>query len=309
LKILEFVAVGVLALLSLTGFLLVGCESGSECEDTVTGNETLNQENVQLQQELESLRSEYEVLSSESEFASRELGELKVTYKSLLEEPLGSDLKNPTWQELKQFLELDETDCQEYITDKFDCEGFTISLRDSAWRRGFRSAYVAIGFGEGNTGHALNAFQTEDKGLVYIDNTEHDAVGYVEVGKIYGTIALDGVKEEFIDTTSEPDEFWESLAYTRYGGNVFDYGYYGTFTQRREFYEQSIDAYNTEVDEYNRAAVAFNQDNNTYSFSQMETWEGKLDSWAKNLEQLSEDLGASKLEPMGIVTSIEVYWN
>jgi len=302
LRALGFVAVGLLALLSVTGFLQLGCESGSECDHTVT-------ENVRLQQELESLRSKYEVLSSESEIASQELEELKVTYQSLLEGSLGSDPKNPTWQELKQFLELDETDCQEYITDKFDCEGFTIGLRDNAWRRGFRSAYIAIGFGEGNTGHALNAFQTEDKGLVYIDNTEHDAVGYLEVGKVYGTIALDGVKEEFINTTGEPDKFWNPLTNTRYSGNLFGYGYYENFIQRRDFYEQSIDAYNAEVDNYNSAVIEFNKDNSTYSLSHMENWEVNLESWASNLEQLSEDLGSSKLEPMDIVTSIEAYWN
>ena len=301
-RALGFVGVGLLALLSLTGVLQLGCESGSECDDTVT-------ENVRLQQELESLRSKYEVLSSESEIASRELGELKVTYQSLLEGPLGSDPKNPTWQELKQFLELDETDCQEYITDKFDCEGFTIGLRDNAWRRGFRSAYIAIGFGAGNKGHALNAFQTEDRGLVYIDNTEHDAVGYLEVGKVYGTIALDGVKEEFINTTGEPDKFWNPLTHTRYSGNLFGYGYYENFIQRRDFYEQSIDAYNAEVDNYNSAVIEFNKDNSTYSLSHMENWEVKLESWASNLEQLSEDLGSSKLEPMDVVTSIEAYWN
>lgn len=84
-RTLEFVAVGVLALLSLTGFLMVGCESGSECEDTVTENETLNQENVQLQQKLESLQSEYESLSSDWDMARQDLEELKADYLSLLE--------------------------------------------------------------------------------------------------------------------------------------------------------------------------------------------------------------------------------
>lgn len=301
----NLVTIGGLAFLFSIGFLLAGCESVSEGENTVTETET----NIQLQQELESLRSEYESLSSDWDIAKQDLEKFKTDYRNLLEGSQKSELRNPTWQELKTFLEVDETDCQDYITDEFDCEGFTIGLRDNAWRRGFRSAYIAIGFGEGNTGHALNAFQTEDKGLIYIDNTNHDAVSYLEFGKVYGTIALDGVKEEFIDTTGEPDEFWGSLFHTRYDGNLFAYEYYDNYAQRREFYEQSIDAYNAEVDEYNSAAVEFNKGDKKYSVSEMETWEGKIDTWAKNLEQLSKDLGSSKLEPMGIVTSVEVYWN
>jgi len=276
LRAYAIVAVVIFALLSLTGFFQLGCELGSDCEDTVSENESLNQENTQLQQELKSLRSDYESLSSDWDKVKQDFDGVKADYQNVLEGSQSSELRNPTWQELKTFLDVDEIDGKEYITDKFDCEGFTIGLRDNAWKRGFRCAYIAIGFGEGNTGHALNAFETQDKGLVYIDNTEHDAVGYLEVGKVYGTIALDGVRVEFIDTTGEPNEFWNDLAYTRYNGDLFGYGYYDNFIQRRDFYEQSIDAYNAEVDNYNSAVIEFNNDNSTYSLSHMENWEVKL---------------------------------
>ena len=77
--------------------------------------------------------------------------------------------------------------------------------RQALGRRGLRLDFE---FGEG---HALNAFNTTDKGLVYVDCTrgfstpiiaeftdsakreerEHDKIAYVVEGKEYGLISID----------------------------------------------------------------------------------------------------------------------
>ena len=137
---------------------------------------------------------------------------LQQNYASLLERLQQSTLENPTWAELEEFLKIDDTDTLPYVKKSFDCSGFAITLRDHAWRYGMRSAYVEIGFSAGD-GHALNAFETTDKGVIYVDVTEADRIAYLEEGKTYGAILLDVVKSRYIACDGSPDEFWGGVGW------------------------------------------------------------------------------------------------
>jgi len=81
------------------------------------------------------------------------------------------DAKNPSWEELKNFLAVDLTDGNSYFVGVFTCGDFAEMLHNNAERAGIRAAWVAIDFSSGGTGHANNAFNTTDEGLIYIDDT------------------------------------------------------------------------------------------------------------------------------------------
>lgn len=142
---------------------------------------------------------ELERMQSENAALAEELEALQLDYEELEESCAGltaaAELKSPTWAELKEFLENDETDKGIYRPGEYDCTGFALALRDRARQAGIRAAFVEIGFYEGS-GHAVNAFQTTDKGLVYIDSSgkaepgDYDTVGYIETGKVYGRIDI-----------------------------------------------------------------------------------------------------------------------
>ncbi len=223
---------------------------------------------------------------------SRYVIELQAGYETLLNTVKNFTLKNPTWEELKNFLKQDSTDEIEYKPGEFDCTGFAITLRDNAWKLGLRCAFVEIAFVEGE-GHALNAFQTVDRGLIFVDAVEKDAVAYVQVGKPYGMIDLDAVKSRYIDCSGDPADFWGKLNYTTHP-NPFSYDYYVAYQGRVRFFRESVEAYNSAVEEYNKGG-------GKYSYSQ-------LQSWYENLEALKEELGV-QYEPMGTVQNIEIYWN
>jgi len=106
------------------------------------------------------------------------------------------DAKNPSWADLKVFLLDDDTDSIKYDFDKFVCADFAERLHNNAEATGIRSAFVSIWLGPcsywpTSGGHALNAFETSDKGLVFIDCTgslssvNADKIVDVEVGKNY----------------------------------------------------------------------------------------------------------------------------
>jgi hypothetical protein len=105
--------------------------------------------------------------------------------------------RDPSWEQLVWFLNCDNTDKREYIDNVFNCVDFAETLQNNAAKAGWRSAFVGIQVCDNTTGkisgHALNAFQTTDFGLVYIDcmrgknETISDAekLANVEAGKQY----------------------------------------------------------------------------------------------------------------------------
>jgi len=83
---------------------------------------------------------------------------------------------NPSWNQLKDFLLKDETDRRRYDINTFVCADFAEMLHNNAEKAGIRTSYVSVQLGPClyypyGGGHALNAVQTTDRGLVYIDCT------------------------------------------------------------------------------------------------------------------------------------------
>ena len=75
--------------------------------------------------------------------------------------------KNPIWEQLLSFLRTDNTDEMTYVTGSFVCVDFAEMLHNNAERAGIRCGLVVLY----PMKHACNAFETVDKGLVFIDCT------------------------------------------------------------------------------------------------------------------------------------------
>ncbi len=83
---------------------------------------------------------------------------------------------NPTWQELVNFLTIDDTDKIKYEKGEFICGDFAESLHNNAEKAGIKSAFVCIILGPSSEypsggGHALNAFDVIGQGVIFIDDT------------------------------------------------------------------------------------------------------------------------------------------
>jgi hypothetical protein len=177
---------------------------------------------------------------------------------------------------LQTFLIADNTDELTYIADSFVCADFAATLHNRAEKAGIKTAYVSVDFIDGPA-HALNAFNTTDKGLVYIDctgpgfleapirssstiNGNYDKVAYIKVNEEYGLIPLD-------KATS------------------FDYEFYEQWMQLWRDYEEKVELYNSG------------------SLSQSKRAELK-----NEIEELKKILGDYHWEPLGIVTSVNLHW-
>ena len=143
--------------------------------------------------------------------------------------------RDPTWEELMQFLKEDDTDRILYQLDSFNCIDFAERLHNNAESRGIRAAYVSVSFHDRQNGHAINAFETVDKGLVFVDCTgaenplgeldSNDKIAYIVPDKEYGSVSIyytDAPEYEFYEQRKDKrlKGFFKSIGTVR-GTRIF----------------------------------------------------------------------------------------
>ncbi len=93
----------------------------------------------------------------------------------------GHGVRDPTYQEAWAFVQLDQTDKNEY-NDTYVCRHFACDFNNNALEAGYRVAFVLIAFPESS--HAIVGFNTTDRGMIFIE-PQTDEVMKVEVGRSY----------------------------------------------------------------------------------------------------------------------------
>ncbi len=130
--------------------------------------------------ELASALASINTVQTELDERESELNELQIDYEGLIAGH-GYTIKDPAYRQMMNFIEDDDTDQAKYITGKYECVEFATDLCNRAEAIGIRCAYVSIRFPDGR-GHAIVAFDTIDKGLIYIE-PQYDDLVEIEIGK------------------------------------------------------------------------------------------------------------------------------
>lgn len=113
--------------------------------------------------------------------------------------------KDVSYSELVSFILKDNTDKMRYDYSSFVCADYAEMLHNNAEKAGIKCAYVSIttrcvtrdGTIFGGGGHALNVFNTTDRGLIYIDCTgslcgsSMDNIAVIKSNAIYYTPLYD----------------------------------------------------------------------------------------------------------------------
>ena len=116
------------------------------------------------------------------------------------------ELRNPTDEELREFLAHDKTDSNLFIEGEYVCFDFAAELNNNAEANGIRAAYVRIRFKE--WAHAVVAFETVDRGLIFIEPQSDKEVELV-VGKPYPwQWAVTGRLTDYSETIVEIQIIW-----------------------------------------------------------------------------------------------------
>jgi len=141
-----------------------------------------NTELQEMQAELTAVEIELNASKELVESLEDTLSNLQVNYDRLTT-GYGYVLRDPSYQEMKAFLKQDETSEQEYLRNEYICVDFAANVKTNAAEEGIRCAYVVIEY-LGITGHAIVAFDTTDRGLVYIE-PQFDWDVEPEIGRRY----------------------------------------------------------------------------------------------------------------------------
>ena len=205
---------------------------------------------------------------------------------------------NPTWSQLKAFVQADHTDQKTYIAPLFMCGDFAEQVHNNAEQSGIKAAFVAIEFNGSSAGHALNAFNTTDRGLVYIDCTggqellwghstagDWDKIAYVIIGKEYGLISLD-----------------------KASGVTYDV--YEQYRLEYQVYVNAVNAYNSLYESYTGDFIdqwGCELDGDAAACSRLNSMYNELVRLADELDRLSQEWD-DVWKPLGIVENISVYW-
>jgi hypothetical protein len=210
--------------------------------------------------------------------------------------------QDPTWEQLKNFVVDDDTDCHQYMEGSFVCTEFAAMLHDRAEAARIRAAYVSVDF-LGEPGHALNAFQTTDRGLVYIDCTgpglnaqtpaaidgrEHgipsyDKVAYMASGSEYGLLSIDQASS-------------------------FDYEFYEEWQESWWEYIDHRDAYFQKLDAYEKALGGRTVITDPDEYELLQDMLADLRAMEQDLEAEQSVLGGFRWEPLSTVSDSYVHW-
>lgn len=214
------------ALFIIASSVYLGIKSPADVKDSVRNALSTDKEQFRSTVDLMIQRTELKIVevgSAVSEKAKDEVSELKNTENVHINGALlvGADAHyitlrnnpnatNPSWKELKEFLLKDDTDSQRYDFNTFVCADFAEMLHNNAEVAGIRAAFVGIYLGPcsywpSSGGHALNAFETTDKGLVYIDCTGGNES--VNADKIVDL----AVEKDYIPESIFPEPRWSPI--------------------------------------------------------------------------------------------------
>lgn len=214
---------------------------------------------------------------------------------------------NPTWEELISFMAQDQTDQIQYNSTSFVCSDYAERIYNNAEAKGIRAAFVALSFQDGGVPHAMNAFQTTDRGLVFIDSTgpdtpftiisnpgekqfgttsNYDKIGYVQIGQPYEVVSIS----------------------TNWGANYSDYvaweGAVASFKTELANYNSEMERHNVQLKEYNANPISINQ---YYALKSEET---HLNQESARINEGGSRLGGfwDHLNGAVPVSHIEIYW-
>jgi hypothetical protein len=111
-----------------------------------------------------------------------------------------SSAHNPSYKELLNFLNNDNTVKSKYVSPNFTCADFAQEMQNHAESQGIRCGFAGISFLDSKYGHAMAVFDTTDRGLLYVDTTS----GEVQISKNI----CPGARYDNMGFISEVKDYW-----------------------------------------------------------------------------------------------------
>lgn len=133
-------------------------------------------------------------------------------YTPIKPEPTATPIYKPiTWDNLVQFLIDDHTNWQEYDLETYNCMDYAIDLVANARQQNLKAWIVGVYFIDQENGHAFVAFETSDRGIVYVEPQGDNTYSNVAVGNMlcddWGQYECYGIVKEIEYVECDHDRF------------------------------------------------------------------------------------------------------
>jgi len=161
---------------------------------------------ITLNNEINSLTNEKIKLESDIKNTDKKINDLE-TNITLLEDQKITQEHNPTFDEALYFINNDDTNNKTYYEGGYNCVYFSKDLNNNASEKGLKCAYVELIFNYGSS-HAIIAFDTIDKGIVYFE-PQTDQIVNISIGKDYWSECFEnGIYKGPGNIISEINHYW-----------------------------------------------------------------------------------------------------
>jgi hypothetical protein len=110
----------------------------------------------------------------------------QVVSSSVKKSPGSFAAHNPSYQEMKDFLAKDPTNSKVYVKEQYVCSDYASEVNNNAESQGIRSAVVELRY-PNDFAHALVAFDTSDRGFIYVE-PQFDTEVKVTIGQSYSSL-------------------------------------------------------------------------------------------------------------------------
>lgn len=104
--------------------------------------------------------------------------------QGIIESGEGHYTRNPSYIEVSKFIAVDKTDREHYYDEEFNCYDFSATVKKNAFELGYQCYIVFIEFGYSDYAHSIIAFNTTNKGWIFIE-PQDDMIVNIELGKPY----------------------------------------------------------------------------------------------------------------------------
>jgi hypothetical protein len=98
------------------------------------------------------------------------------------------NLRDPTYQEVLDFITADKTDENNYKDDSFSCYDYTNLFCNNAFKAGYLCGNVLISF-PNDQAHSIACFNTTDNGIIFVE-PQSDQIVNLEIGRQYWDRAI-----------------------------------------------------------------------------------------------------------------------
>jgi hypothetical protein len=119
----------------------------------------------------------------------------------------GESSRDPTYREALQFILSDKTNLNQYHEGTYTCANFAVDVENNAVKSGYKCGYVIVFFPDGES-HAIDCFNTTDRGLIFIE-PQTDAVVTLNLGQPYWNRSQYG-PQNYDDTVARLSIDWPS---------------------------------------------------------------------------------------------------